>query len=360
MSFINWGDESPEQKELRRRYEEEQMLFEQAVRFARTTGAMAGVGTGGSTTPATFTFKSNRNLLQIYFNQELNLEGTLVINWGDGIVETFINQDFDTISHTYNKQNDDLIKITLHTDLDIETIDFYKPGLFAPGFLVFYNEITEMTLGELPSTLITFDLSENPLTFFDMKVPLPNSLRNLRLDRNQLTDFDPSIALPNGLQLLSLYRTQITNFNPSIALPSTLKFLYLDENPLTVFDPSIPLPSSLEELSLSNIPSGFADFNPSIALPSSLKFLGLGNSRVTRFNPSIPLPSSLTTIILWFNQLSTESVNESLILLNNTLVSSVANGEIRFVYQNPPAPPTGTGLAAKTSLQAKGFAVWTD
>ena len=47
MSFINWGDESSEQKELRRRYEEEQMLFEQAVRFARTTGAMAGVGSGG-------------------------------------------------------------------------------------------------------------------------------------------------------------------------------------------------------------------------------------------------------------------------------------------------------------------------
>jgi hypothetical protein len=42
MSFINWGNEPPEQKEARRRYEEEQALFEQVVRFSRTIGSMAG------------------------------------------------------------------------------------------------------------------------------------------------------------------------------------------------------------------------------------------------------------------------------------------------------------------------------
>jgi hypothetical protein len=48
MSFINWGNESSDQRLARQRYEEEMALFEQAVRFARTVGSLAGAaGTGG-------------------------------------------------------------------------------------------------------------------------------------------------------------------------------------------------------------------------------------------------------------------------------------------------------------------------
>ena len=52
MSFINWGHETPEQKETRRRFEERE-LFEQAMAaYARSSSAMAGaapgVGGGGS------------------------------------------------------------------------------------------------------------------------------------------------------------------------------------------------------------------------------------------------------------------------------------------------------------------------
>ena len=50
MSFINWGEESPEQKEIRRRFAEEQMLFEQAVRMSRTTGSLSG-GAAGASSP---------------------------------------------------------------------------------------------------------------------------------------------------------------------------------------------------------------------------------------------------------------------------------------------------------------------
>jgi hypothetical protein len=42
MSFINWGNESADQREARRRYEEEQALFEQAVRFYRKIGSLSG------------------------------------------------------------------------------------------------------------------------------------------------------------------------------------------------------------------------------------------------------------------------------------------------------------------------------
>jgi hypothetical protein len=49
MSFINWGSESPEQKEIRRRMEE-QILFEQAAYRASLT-AMQAVGRGGKAAP---------------------------------------------------------------------------------------------------------------------------------------------------------------------------------------------------------------------------------------------------------------------------------------------------------------------
>jgi hypothetical protein len=35
MSFINWGEETPERRAERRRFEEDQMLYEQAVRMSR-------------------------------------------------------------------------------------------------------------------------------------------------------------------------------------------------------------------------------------------------------------------------------------------------------------------------------------
>ena len=46
MSFINWGGESPEQLRLRKRLEEEEALFEQAVRMASTVAQAGGVGVG--------------------------------------------------------------------------------------------------------------------------------------------------------------------------------------------------------------------------------------------------------------------------------------------------------------------------
>jgi hypothetical protein len=46
MSFINWGGESPEQLRLRKRLEEEEALFEQAVRMASTVAQVGGVGVG--------------------------------------------------------------------------------------------------------------------------------------------------------------------------------------------------------------------------------------------------------------------------------------------------------------------------
>lgn len=44
MAWINWGSESQEQKSARLRFEEEQALYEQAVRASRSIAAQSGVG----------------------------------------------------------------------------------------------------------------------------------------------------------------------------------------------------------------------------------------------------------------------------------------------------------------------------
>ena len=47
MSFINWGEESQEQKAIRRRFEEEQTLFEQMNAAAVSAAAAAAAGAAG-------------------------------------------------------------------------------------------------------------------------------------------------------------------------------------------------------------------------------------------------------------------------------------------------------------------------
>lgn len=47
MSFINWGNETPEQKAARRRFEEEQALFEQMMSASAAAAAAAAGAAGG-------------------------------------------------------------------------------------------------------------------------------------------------------------------------------------------------------------------------------------------------------------------------------------------------------------------------
>ena len=337
---------------------------------AAAAAAGAGAGGGGSLPTVevipTFAFKSNNNQLDINFGQGASLEGTLVINWGDGVTETFINQGFSTLSHTYDKQNADLVKINITTDLDITSINMSS------------NQLTEIATGELPSSLTDLYLSSNSLTSFDPSIALPSSLENLNLNNNSLTSFDPSIALPNSLRYLylnsnslsfnpslplpsslenlNLNNNGMTSFNPTNALPNSLRYLYLNNNGMTSFNPSIALPSSLQRLALDN--NGMTSFNPSIALPNSLRYLPLSNNQLTSFNPSQPLPSSLLELELHTNQLNTAAVNTTLILLNTRY--TVSGSKYFGLQMSPSAPPSGAGLTAKTSLQSRGFTVQTN
>jgi len=231
----------------------------------------------------------------------------------------------------------------------------------------------------LPNSLVTLSLNTNPLINFNPSVALPSSLASINLENTQLTSFDPSVALPNSLIQLLLSGNALTSFDPTIALPSSFENLYLNNNQLTSFDPTIALPSTLRELNLNN--NDLTDFDPTIALPDGLDFIRLDdnllttfdttlalptyleglyirNNNLTSFNPSLALPFQMTYLLLNDNQLNTTEVNNTLIMLNATYTSP--GYKVINLRMAPAAPPSGAGLTAKSTLQARGYSVLTD
>lgn len=70
MSFINWGSESQEQRDSRRRFEEEIMLIEQVIRFTQSSAAQAGAvagAVGGSKKDASSNNYVENNYIDNYF-----------------------------------------------------------------------------------------------------------------------------------------------------------------------------------------------------------------------------------------------------------------------------------------------------
>lgn len=55
MSWINWGSESQQQLEIRRQFEEQEALYEQAARIRRARAQAAGSG-GSSYDPTSNSF----------------------------------------------------------------------------------------------------------------------------------------------------------------------------------------------------------------------------------------------------------------------------------------------------------------
>jgi hypothetical protein len=254
----------------------------------------------------TFALKSNNNLLQINFTQGASLTGTLTIDWGDGVTETYADQSFSTLSHTYTKQNADLVEINITTDLNIATISLGSSA--GSDTIPANNQLTEIATGELPS-----------------------SLTELYLDNNLLTIFNTNLALPSTLIAIGCNYNLLTVFNPTFPLPISLRILYLNNNLLTTFNPTLPLPNSIQQIHLS--------FN-----------------QLTIFNTT--LPSTFRTLRLLNNLMDTPAVDSVLILLDNTITSG--SGRTFYLIMSPSAPPSGAGLTAKASLQSKGCTVLTD
>jgi len=157
---------------------------------------------------------------------------------------------------------------------------------------------------------------------------------------------------------LILSNNYLTDFNPLI-LPSWLQVLGLSYNNLTTFAPYIFFPQGLQQIQLGD--NKLTTFNPFFGLPSGLKNLDLDRNDLTGFDPiGVALPIGLTTLDVSGNKLNTDSVNSILIALNNigykatpTPIGRIPITLFAELSQNPAAPPTGAGIIAKDSLNAR-------
>lgn len=82
MSFINWGQESPEQKEIRKRFEDRE-LFEQAMAaYARSSSAIAGAAGSGKIIDSSWISQAKSKLLSRYA-EVTNLVPNMYCFWDD-------------------------------------------------------------------------------------------------------------------------------------------------------------------------------------------------------------------------------------------------------------------------------------
>jgi hypothetical protein len=349
MSFINWGSESPKQKENRRRFEEEQMLYEQAIRFSRTTGSMAGAAGSGSVADKPPIELSAHQCTIAGFKIRCSSGEEPVkisVDWGDDFKEDIIISDsIDyTYSHEYgagsqgeytilikSKQLDRISKFTI--DGGVTNWNKFLSGITGLPLLInlvelelTYTYLTNFdTEAPLAATLNSLYLNENydlnefnptyplPATLseliilsgsidsFNLTHPLPASVQSLSLNGNGMTSFNLNIEPNNNLLFLRLYGNQLTQFTSDLSAATNLYRLELDGNQMTLFNPSAPLPNSLRVLSLSQ--NQLASFNPTYQLPP-LNTLNLGSNRLTTFGYSHPWPQYLTYLYLQNNLLT--------------------------------------------------------
>jgi hypothetical protein len=122
MSFINWGQEGPEQKEIRKRFEDRE-LFEQAMMaYARSSSAMAGAaGSGGRQAILEITVDSTENL-GVSWCIDSSAPTTFTVNWGDGVIEEYTASE--CFNHTYAEAGTWNVVITFANALRITQLNF--------------------------------------------------------------------------------------------------------------------------------------------------------------------------------------------------------------------------------------------
>jgi hypothetical protein len=121
------------------------------------------------------------------------------------------------------------------------------------------------------------------------------------------------------------------------------------------FNPTIPLPSGLLTLDLSYCL--ITNFNPSIPLPSTIMTLNLSNNKMTLFLPNYYPPLTIISFNISNNLLSDNSINDTLIMLDNNGYSSgnfylngVGNGNATY------GPPDG--INAMLNLISRGCGIY--
>lgn len=221
MPFINWGHESPEQKEIRRRMEE-RMLFEQmAYNAGMAAAAAAGVGSGGLLSGSFQCVIDTTNDLEFRLAfVSTNEPIKFTIDWGDG--NTYNGSGYGGFYeefHMYEDAGEYTVNVTFNKPQNVLQLDFAGPddgystliaitGLQSlknlEEFRADYNSLESVDLSGLTS-LNYVDISDcdevNSISASLKNVILTGctSLTELRLDDSDFSDGIPNL---DGLPLL--------------------------------------------------------------------------------------------------------------------------------------------------------------
>jgi hypothetical protein len=194
MSFINWGSESPEQKEIRRRMEE-QMMFEQ-MSYSAAVAAAAAAGSGslprtkqGQTSSYTYesetgqfyigimdfekgslpaVFNTGLNTSENWYYDENNYDGTYVVQ-DRGYLMTFSNNSSaDRVFFFFSAGGALIQKLEITTQ---DTSIYSANGNFIvvcdwDAYKIWWFDGLEVRTEDIPETAIDWDYSDDNLSGF--------------------------------------------------------------------------------------------------------------------------------------------------------------------------------------------------
>jgi hypothetical protein len=230
----------------------------------------------------------------------------------------------------------------------ITNLDFELP----PNLNILYandcNSLTEFNpFYALPDS-ITQIYFQNCINLSSLNpLQLPESLESLILYGCALTSFTYDLQGYTNLLAISLYGNNITSFTDFVIFPNSIRNINLGDNGMSSVD-------------LINMPDGllglYLDYNPGISishlnnLPSGIQSINLFGTGISDF-PTSALRDSLCNIDLRNNYLSSSVVNSILLKIVDRGDPTYPFSPALYIQgQDPPAPPTGDGIAALIEL----------
>jgi hypothetical protein len=254
MSFINWGNESPEQIAIRRQIEQ-QAIFEQAARVrAMRAGNAPGVAGGSNQQeelPTNFIefVLNTEEELDFEIEHEVTENTSCTINWGDGTVEEheYLTNVNNTTSYDYAEVGEYTVRITYADPTLIRELNFEGDdedyamltsitGLTNLTNLVEFradnNQLQTIDLSGLTS-LTYVDVSDNDRYSADgltsINVSGCTALEELYIEDNDFQNNFPDLS---GLTSLRRLRVDDCGLSGSVNISSlpNLEFFNLSDN----------------------------------------------------------------------------------------------------------------------------------
>jgi hypothetical protein len=257
--FVNWGSETPEQLEIRRKYEEEmrEAAINRFILEARQTANQAataalGGGGGGETLPSNaIEFVASTLDGTTFGIGDLIVSDPIVVtvDWGDGDTDTYEITSDSGFSHSYTEREAPYTARLTFDDISLVTQLFVSnnsanviearglPNLVNLEYLeIDNNSLISLNVSGMVN-LIDIDASDNYIAGTDSEIPSLTSidltgciaLERLEIEDNDFSEGIPDLTGLNSLNYLDLDGSLITG-NVDISQLSALTYVDLRDN----------------------------------------------------------------------------------------------------------------------------------